>query len=410
MNILQINNYHYIRGGIERYYFQLSKVLQEMGHNIIFFSVKDPEAVNNKYINYFVDTLSFDKEQSIIKKIKAACRMLYSFKNMSKIQKLINDYKIDIAHAHSIYHRVCPSVLVSLKRKNIPVVMTLHDYKLECPNYLLYRDGKVCLDCLVKSPFSIIRYRCTKNTLSFSIFHFVERWLHSFLKLYSNHVDFFICPSKFTLNLHAKYGLPKNKLIYIPHFIDTEEFTPNYDVGDYILYVGRLTHEKGLLTLFKAMKGLDIMLKVVGTGPMWDVCKKYLADNAIKNVEMIGFVSPENLNEIYQKAAFLIVPSEWYEVFGLIILEAYASGKPVIGSNIGAISELIQDGETGLLYTPADADDLKEKIRYLIFNPELIIRMGRNGRRIVEQEYNINKHYLRLREVYYRAINSHKKI
>lgn len=405
MNILQLNNYHYLRGGSERYYFEVSELLKKKGHNVCFFSVNDCESIKNEYSKYFAEPISFDKKQGFLKKIKTAVNMLYNFNNQKKMYHLLNNYKIDIAHAHNIYHRISPSVLVALNRKKIPVVMTLHDYKLGCPVYSFYRENiGICVDCLNKGKYSVVLHNCTKGSYIYSFFHYLESSLHKLTKIYVNNINMFICPSLFSVKLHQQIGIPQNKLIHIPNFVNIENFDPEFKPGDYILYVGRLSKEKGVITLLRAVKDIGVKLKIVGDGPIKHDCERFVSENEISNVEFVGYKSGEELKQLYRNSAFLIMPSEWYENAPMTILESFAYGKPMIGSKIGGIPEMIIDGETGFLFEPANENDLREKILYFLSKPSLIEQMGKNARLRVEREYNAEIHYNKLIEVYKRVL------
>jgi len=404
MKILQINNYYYIRGGSERYYFSISELLNEKGHKVFYFSVKDEKNYSSLFDSYFGDFISFDKDQNLMKKIKTAFHMLYSINNKRNIRKLVDKFRPDIAHAHNIYHRVCPSVLDELKKRKIPIVLTLHDYKLCCPIYTLYREEKVCIDCLLYGKYRVVRNNCTKKSRLLSLFHWVESAFHDFINIYGKNVSFFICPSLFSLRKHLECGLPEQKLVHIPNFVKVEKYDPKYDVGNYILYVGRLSAEKGIVNLLKAVNRLEIRLKVVGDGLLRNYCNIFVKENKINNVDFLGYKSGKDLEELFRNSAFIIIPSEWYENAPMTILEAFSYGKPVIGSKIGGIPEMIIDGQTGLLFKPGDYLELREKISYLINKPILIETMGKNARRKVEEEYNEEIHYKKILGVYMKTI------
>lgn len=402
MKILQMNNYHYLKGGAERYYFSLSELLAKYGHEIAFFSVEDEQNFSTSYSKYFGRSMSFSKEQSIIIKIDTAFRILYSFENNRRIENLLREHSIKIAHAHNIYHRVCSSVFRVLSKHKIPIIVTLHDYKLCCPTYTLFRKGMICEDCINKGKFSVIKNNCTKDDRLMSWLHYTEAFLHQVIKSYDK-VSFFICPSMFSLKKHLEAGIPEKKLVHIPNFTNVEDFEPSYKAGEYILYVGRLSHEKGIFTLLKAIKDINFKLKIVGDGPLREDCEAFVRENNLKNVEFLGYKSGDDLKELYQKSAFLVMPSEWYENAPLTILECFAYGKPLIGSRIGGIPEMILDGETGLLFNTGDVRELRGKINYLLRNPAIIDKMGRSARARVEQEYNAELHYERLMQVYSRS-------
>jgi glycosyltransferase involved in cell wall biosynthesis len=403
MNILQLNNYHFVKGGADRCYFEVSKLLEEYGHNVLHFSIQDQRNVASSFSSYFGKPMSFEVEQSIRKKAETAFRMLYSFSNNKKVKELLSDYEVDVAHAHNIYNRVCPSVLDVLKKKGIPIILTLHDYKLGCPRYTFYRDGFICNECLSRGRHRILKYRCARGSFVQSLFHWIEAKFHNMLDIYAKNVAFFICPSLFCLRQHAEIGIKEKKLIHIPNFVNISAFEPSYNQGDYILFAGILSKQKGVMTLLKAAKGLDIPIKIVGEGPMREEYETYAREYGMHNVIFEGYKRGQELKDLFRNSLFLIFPSEWFENAPMSILEASAYGKPVIGSNIGGIPEMLIDGKTGLLFDPKDDNELKEKIGFLLSHPSLITEMGKNGRQMVEKEYNPGGHYQKLMKVYQEA-------
>lgn len=404
MNILQINNYHFIKGGAEKYYFALSRLLEKNGHNIGYFSVEDQNNEPSNYSKYYGKSMSFTSDQNLFRKVETACRMWYSFDNKRKISRLLSDHAVDIAHAHNIYHRVCPSVLDALSKKRVPVVLTLHDHKLCCGVYIFYRNDQICFECISSGKQRIIANRCTKGSLILSTVHWIESILHDFLRLYDKNVSYFICPSMFSYKKHAEIGLHEKKLVHIPNFIQVEHYIPKYQ-GGYALFVGRLSKEKGISTLLKAVSGLDVELKIVGDGPMKVEYENYTRTQGISNVVFEGYKSGEELQELFRNAAFVVFPSECIENGPMTILEAFVYGKPVIGSDIGGIPEMVIEGETGLIFKAGDSQELKEKIRYLLTHPSLLAEMSKKARKKVEEEYNAELHYRRLMEVYEKALS-----
>jgi glycosyltransferase involved in cell wall biosynthesis len=193
---------------------------------------------------------------------------------------------------------------------------------------------------------------------------------------------------------------------FLPNFVHVENFTPCYDFLDYFVYVGRLSAEKGLFTLLKAMKTVHgPRLKIIGRGPLEIPLKKFAAENNLTHVEFTGFLSGEDLVSAISKAMFVVMPSEWYENCPMVLLEAFALGTPAIGSDLGGIPGLIQDGRNGFVFTPGDADDLAEKINLLAKNPGLIRTFSQESRKKVENTYNAEVHYQRLMSIYEKAIN-----
>jgi glycosyltransferase involved in cell wall biosynthesis len=404
VNILQVNNYHFVRGGAEKYYFALLELLEKNGHNIRYFSVEDQNNEPSEYSRYFGNSMSFDCKQGFISKVETAFRMWYSFENKKKITKLLSDYPSDIAHAHNIYHRVCPSILDALNKNHVPVVMTLHDHKLCCAVYTFYRNGQICSECITLGKKRIVANRCTKGSFILSTVHWIESILHDFLRLYEKNISYFICPSIFSYRKHAEIGIHEKKLVHIPNFIGVERYKPKYE-GEYALFVGRLSREKGILTLLQAVNGLDIKIKIVGDGPMKTEYENYARVQGINNAVFEGYKSGEELQNLFRNAAFVIFPSECFENAPMTILEAFAYGKPVIGSGIGGIPEMVINNETGFIFKVGNYQELKEKIRHLLLNPFLMTEMGKKARKKVEEEYNAELHYGRLMGVYKKTLS-----
>jgi len=219
-------------------------------------------------------------------------------------------------------------------------------------------------------------------------------------------VDAFICPSEFIRNKFIEYGFYEDRLVLLNHFIDGSNDYIEEHPGDYLIYVGRLTKEKGIMTLIDAaIKIGDCKLKIIGEGPLKDDLIAYTKSRKAENyIEFLGHKSHEDVIKLLQNCKFLVIPSEWYEVTGLVIIEAFACGKPVIGSRIGGIPELVKDHKTGLLFEPGNADDLSSKIGHLSKQPGKIIEMGKAGRSLVREELNAERHYEKLMEIYKKAM------
>lgn len=401
MKIILVNNYYYLRGGSERVFFEEMEMLRANGHEVIPFSRHYNKNIDSKYSEYFSSDFSYEKG-FFLNRIAGGVKLVYSIESRKKFCRLLDDTKPDIIHAHNIYGRLTSAVLDAARAKNVPVVMTLHDYKLICPSYSMLLNGRPCECCKGGRFYNCMLTRCHKGKLSASTIYTIESYFNKLFKKY-NHIKYFICPSNFLLNKHLEAGIPVEKLIHLPNFIKLDSFEPKYENSDYMLYAGRLSKEKGIMTSLKAVNGLEVLLRIVGDGPMRSEYENFVSEKRIKNVEFIGYKTGEELRELFRNAAFIVFPSECYENAPMTILEAFAYGKPVIGSNIGGIPEMVIDGETGLLFEPGNHIQLRERIEYLLSNPNKIIEIGRNARQKVEKEYNEKLHYQRLMAVYKRA-------
>lgn len=403
MKIVFANNYFYLRGGSERILFEEMELFKNYGHEVVPFSRHHKENHDSEYSKYFAPDIEYENVV-IIKKVSSSIKLVYSLDTRNNLSALLSYFKPDIIHAHNIYGRLTTSVIDAARNQGIPVVMTLNDYKLICPSYLMLSKGKVCDLCKSNKFYFCTFKRCHRNTLIPSLIYTIESYFNSFLKKY-DYVRYLICPSRFLLDKHMEAGVPVKKLVHIPHFLNLKDDMSSFTVGEYILYAGRLSREKGVLTLIKAMKELDLHLKIAGGGPMESEYRKYVKDKKINNVSFEGFKSGDKLRDLYIHAAFIVVPSEWYENLPMTIMESFAAGKPVLAANIGGIPEMVIHGATGFLFRPGDHQELRKKIQYLITNPSLIIKMGKNARKKVKKEYNPENHYEQLMAVYERALS-----
>jgi len=230
-------------------------------------------------------------------------------------------------------------------------------------------------------------------------------YLHKFLRIYERNVDFFIAPSNFLRNKVIEFGIHGAKIFHIPTFVDSREYSPEYNGDNYFIYFGRVSKEKGLFTLVQAMKDIRTSkLLIIGEGELKKDLGKYILQENIASVKFLGHIKGERLKTTIRNSLFAILPSEWYENCPYSVLEAFALGKPVIGSNIGGIPELIEDGVDGLLFEPGNAEDLSAKISYLLNRRHLVQQMGRNARKKVKEEYNPELYYERLMEIYQRLM------
>ena len=400
MNLLVINKFYFMRGGCERYIFELNKILERNGVNIIPFAMENDKNYPTEYSRYFVSNIDFQKKLEYLTKIKSVGRVMYSFEARKNISRLIDDFKPDIAHVHNIAHQISPSILPVLKKRGIPIVQTLHDFKLICPSYLFYAHNKPCEKCKKNKFYEAILNKCIKNSLSGSILIAIEMYFHKIIRIYDN-VDVFITPSLFMKNKLEEFGVNPEKLIHIPNFVPVESFAPNYDFEDYFIYFGRLSEEKGVRTLLKAMeRSWKTKLLIVGDGVLKNELEKYAEKNSLTNVIFTGYKSGSELSNLIKNAMFTIVPSECYENCPMTVLESFSIGKPVIGANIGGIPELISECFDGLLFESANEEDLRNKILYLLSNRTKIKEMGKNGREKVEKLYNVDFHYQRINNLY----------
>jgi len=405
LKILQINKYYHGRSGSDLYMLNISSMLRKHGYDVIHFAMNHEKNIPTIYSKYFVENIEYEKEikRSILRKMYIFFKVIYSFEARNKLLKLIAVENPDIAHVHKFSNTLTPSILYALKKKDIPVVQTLHDYRTVCPNYSMYDFSRfeTCESCKGHKYYSAVKRKCQKSSYLVSLNIAIESYLYHFLRTYERTIDLFISPSSFLRNKMIEFGIDENKIVHIPNFVNSNEYTPNYSNSGYILYFGRLEKHKGLETLIVALKHVKALkLCLVGEGSYRDMLERYSKKNNMKNVVFLGFVTRKRLIELVRYSLFTVLPSEWYENCPMTILESFALGKPVIGANIGGIPELVEDGSTGMLFDAGNVDDLAEKINYLLDNKNLAVEMGKNARKKVKEEYNEDVHYKRLTEAY----------
>ncbi|MEF9427280.1 MAG: glycosyltransferase family 4 protein [Candidatus Mariimomonas ferrooxydans] len=413
MKILLVNNFFYNRGGDCTYFFALKNLLEKKGHNVIVFSMHHPKNLASEYSKYFVSYINYEEEirhKDILSGIKVLNRTIYSREAKKKIEKLIKKEKPDIAHLQNIHHHITPSIFYPLKKHNVPIIWTLHDYTIICPNTSFLSHGRVCEKCKKRKYFWPLFTRCKKDSFSASTMAALETIMHRVMRT-NELVDIFIAPSEFLRKKIIEYGFKNEKLVHLNYFTDFDLHDESEATGDYYLYVGRISEEKGLKILIDAAVMVNsCKLKITGEGPILEQMVTYAKSKDKKKIiEFLGHKGHKELIELVNNCKFIVVPSEWYENQPYSVIEAFASRKAVIGSNIGGIPELIKDNETGLIFEPGNLDDLSSKIKYLIDNPDKAAEMGKNANAFVKKEFNGDKHYQKLVKIYEQAISKGRK-
>jgi glycosyltransferase involved in cell wall biosynthesis len=357
----------------------------------------------SEYAEFFVSNLDFNGTDGLRGKLKAAGRILYSFEAKANISRLLARERPDIAHLHNICHQISPSIIDELKGRGVPVVMTLHDYKLTCPAYTLLSNGSICDDCAGGRFYKAFTKNCIKGSRLKSALSVIEMYLHHrVLRLYDK-VDFFISPSRFLMDKTREMGF-EGRIVHLPNSVDASALEPSFAAEDRtVVYFGRLSTEKGVGTLIEAAAGLNVKLNIIGDGP--ERARLEAKSARADNIRFLGYKKGNELHEEIKRSMFVVIPSVWQENNPRSVLEAFALGKAVVGARIGGIQELVRDGETGMTFEPGDVADLREKIVTLATDDRKFVKMGRTARGYVEREFNTEIHYWELMNIYTEAIN-----
>lgn len=398
MRILQINKFFWPKGGADRYMIDLSALLTKHGHEVIPFAMADKRNLPTPYAHYFPTEVKTEDVSFGIQGARTFGRLLYARDAKKAVRTLIQHARPDLAHIHNVYTQLSPSVIDALREEGIPTVMTIHDYHLIAPNYMLWAHGRH-EDLSHRSLASLTLSRFHKDSYAASFAQALSFKLHRTRRSYERGVERFIAPSNFVLNEHVDHGFDPASLAVIPPFTPQLNAPPRFDDDGYILYTGRLVHEKGVEVLLKAMHGMPgVPCKIVGTGP--EEHNLHIIGDRMPNVTFEGYKTGEALSRLVSGARAVVVPSLWSEVFGLVAIEAMALGKPVIASSAGALPEIVVDRVTGFLVPPADVRALREAIMRLAEDPVLATQFGRAGRTRAEQKYAPEGHYRNIMNVY----------
>ena len=381
MRILGVHNRYQIRGGEEECYEAEMLLLEQQGHHVDLY-----EETN--------DTIEK------VSKLSLAIQTVWSKPTYQSIRQRLREHRYDVVHIQNFFPLISPSIYYAAKAEGIAVVQTLHNYRLLCSNGLLFRQGNICEECVGKSiPYPGIIHSCYRNNRVASAGVTTMLSAHRMMNTWKTQVDCYIAPTEFVRQKFIEGGLLASKIVVKPNFVALEPKVGK-GTGGYALYVGRLSVEKGLDTLLTAWKQLDINvpLKIIGDGPM-----STLVEDATTHQPNIEWLGRQPITEVYRfmgNAQFLIFPSKWYETFGRVIIEAFATGTPVIASKIGASSEIVQAGHTGLHFTPGDPTDLARQVTWLLEHPEQQTLMRQNARAEFETKYTTAANYARLISIY----------
>jgi glycosyltransferase involved in cell wall biosynthesis len=386
MKVLIIHNHYKNYGGEDAVVEAEKRLLMKHGHQVIYYSRSNAE---------------FDK-YNYVKKIGALFNLHWSNQEYLNIQELIKKHSPDIAHIHNTFYLITPSVYFACKDSGVPIVQTMHNYRFLCSNGKLYAKGRICESCLRKSSFNPgIFHGCWKGsrllTCALAKMLRVHKQRGTFKKL----IDCYVALTEFSKSKFVEAGYASDKIVVKPNFISgIPEIKSDKKPGEYALFVGRLSSEKGVSFLINSWGRIrSIPLKIIGNGELFKKLKKYSLKRGM-NIEFLGEKNNEEVIKYIKNSAFTIFPSEWYETFGLVIIESFACGIPVIASRIGAMQELVSDKKTGLLFNPGDTHDFVKQVEYLWGNVGLIKQMGENARQEYINKYTEEKNYENLMSIY----------
>ncbi|MGN8887146.1 glycosyltransferase [Blautia sp. HCP28S3_G10] len=372
MRILLCNKFLHANGGSETYIFKLGEALEQHGHEVQFFGMDHKGRCVGNRVNAYTSDMDFHGG-SKLSKLTYPIKTIYSSEARKKLRLVLDDFQPDVCHLNNFNYQLTPSIILEIVKwrketgKDCKIVFTAHDYQLVCPNHMLNNPvtHQNCEKCLGGHFMNCTKGKCIHGSTAKSVIGTMEAEFWKLKGTYK-YIDTMICCSEFMKNKMDSNPLFATKTVAMHNFIDKVEWK-DVQKKDYVLYFGRFSEEKGIGTLIKVCKELpDVQFIFAGTGSLEDKV------NGVSNIQNVGFQKGEALEKLIREAKFCVVPSEWYEPFGLTIVEAQSLGTPVIGANVGGIPELITDDIDGRLFTSKDSEQLASIIRELWNDPDKV--------------------------------------
>jgi len=366
-----------------------------------------------------IDVVTYERQNDEIKngpgKLSQAFNTVWSRKAYKEIKSLIKSEKPDIAHVHNFWYLISPSIFYACSEASVPVVQTIHNFRSVCVNGLLLKNGVVCEECIGKKPWRGVAHGCFRNSKLYSLPVALAEGIHAAKGTWHNMVDTYITLSRFGKEKLSAGGLPVAKMHIKPNFLPHPP-EPSFGDGKYIIFLGRLTPEKGVDTLLEGFKilrtrsNIDISLKIVGGGPLLNSLRSKIESKKIPGVELLGMKSHAECMDLLRNAQFMVMPTACYEMFPLTPIEAFACGKPVVASRLGALAEIVEDGRTGLLFEPQSAADLAAKMRRLLGSRDACADMGKRARAEFEKRYMAERNFEVLMNIYEKTVERYKNV
>jgi glycosyltransferase involved in cell wall biosynthesis len=385
MRILVVHNRYLIRGGEEESVAAEQKLLRRNGHEVDLYE-EDNERVGR------------------LGQLRTALRTVWSPESYRHLRGRLRRRRYDLVHVHNFFPLVSPSVYYAARAEGVPVVQSLRNYRLLCPNAELFRAGAVCEECLGRRvPWPGVVHACYRGSRRGTAAVATMIAVHNHLQTWSRMVDVYIAVTRFARDKLIEGGLPADRIVVKPNFVERVP-SVGTGAGGYALFVGRLSPEKGLSTVLDTWQRLRpaIPLKIVGDGPLAETVET-TAEREL-GVECLGRRPLAEVYEIMRGARFMVLPSEWYEPFGRVVVEAFSCGTPVIASDTGGMAELVDDRRTGRLFRTGDAGDLARTVGWALAHPEELAWMRRQARAEFEANYTAERNYHQLMAIYRRAL------
>jgi len=393
MRILYCNKYNFRFSGTEAYLFELMAMMRGAGHTTALFSMAGEETEGTEATKYSAPRVDFKAKAGWLERAKLGGHAIYSREVRRKLEELIEQFRPEVAHVRNFYHHLSPSIFWELRKRKVPVIYHLNDFKLLCPNYNFVANGERCERCNGGRYWEAVRTGCYTGGRPSAAVLAAEAYVHRWLGTYSKCVDVFLAPSEFVREKLAENGWDRARIEVLPHFQHIPEAPVARKPGHGVLYFGRLSPEKGLEGLLRAMADVpEVPLTIAGEGPQRNQLGQLSQQLGLQQVRFVGQLAGTALETAIAACRFTVFPSLAYETLGKSILESYAFGKAVVASDLGSRREFVRAGETGLLYDPKNPAELADRIRSLHQDPDRCTRMGQGALRFLRAKHSPEQH------------------
>lgn len=392
--VLIVHNYYQIPGGEDTVVENESNMLRENGHDVVFYTRHNNEI----------------KNRNVLDKIKLFFESIFSIKTYREVKKIIKKENIDIVHVHNTLPLISPAVYYAAFKSKVPVVQTIHNFRLLCPGATLTRNGKICEDCMHDGLCSALKHKCYRNSFFQTLSMVVSLKVHRILKTYQK-IDGYIALTQFNKNKLLNLVKDKDKVYVKPNFVkctDSKKYQKR-ETENYFVFIGRLDKLKGIDLIVESWIDIkDVELIVIGDGPLKKELETYVKKNNIANIKLLGFMKREEAFEIIKRSKAIIMASQWYEGFPMTIVESFSLGVPVIAGNIGNLGAIITHNKNGVLFEHDSKKDLKNKINMLINNKDLNETLNEGAFKTFVENYDDKINYRYLYDIYYELIGDMK--
>lgn len=395
MKILLVNKFHYLKGGSEKYYFDLAKLLEENGNEVAFFSMKDEKNIKTNCKEFFVESSDMNSKNPF-----KAFEIISSKRNKKIMENALEDFKPDVVHLNNFQRQLSASIIEPIEKRNIPIIFTAHDLQAICPSIVMLDSEKnICEKCIKGRYMNCIKNNCVKDSKLKSILGAIEGFYYRNKKIYSSKINKILAPSDFFRQMLIKDGIQPEKIATLHNFIDLQQYDKEIEDNGYALYFGRLSKEKGIFNLLKAIKKVNGKLYLAGDGPDREKIEKYIRENnLLDKVILLGYLNENDIREYIRKSRFIVIPSICRENCPYSILETMAIGKPIIGSATGGTLELVKNKETG--YLVSNVEELSDKMDFLFKHQEEAEVLGKRAKKIAKEKFSKESYYKKIIKIY----------